>query len=310
MPAPNIFELRQRFRKSVEYLWRNWIFAATVYMLKVAKFQMLSMHKVFTLPLQTLNTCALETFHPNAHPQHLRFEAKIFETRLSCFGDIGFCWHIVQVECGKISNVVEAPSLHLAIAKVKYLHTWNFPPKCPPSTSSSWGKDFENRLNTFGDIGFLVAHSTGWKWQNFKCCWCGKFSPCNCKSKIPVHLIISTQVPTVNIFELRKRFRKSVEYLWRYRIFSGTVYRLKVAKFQMFSSTKFSHCNCKRKVPAHLKLSTQMLALNIFELRQRFRKSVKYLWKDWIFASPVYRLKVAVFQILSMRKVFTLPLQK
>ena len=45
-------------------------------------------------------------------------------------------------------------------------------------------------------------------------------------------------MPTVNIFELRKRFRKSVEYLWRYRIFAGTGYRLKVAKFQMLSKRK------------------------------------------------------------------------
>ena len=31
------------------------------------------------------------------------------------------------------------------------------------------------------------------------------------------------------------RFSKSLEYLWRYRIFAGTVYRLNVAKFQMLS---------------------------------------------------------------------------
>ena len=52
MHTLNIFELRRRFRKSIEYLSRYGIFAATVYKLKVAKSQMLSMLKVFALPLQ------------------------------------------------------------------------------------------------------------------------------------------------------------------------------------------------------------------------------------------------------------------
>ena len=129
-------------------------------------------------------------------------------------------------------------SFHLAIAKVKYLRAWNFPPKCPLATSSSWGKDFENRLNISGEIGFLLALCTGWKWQNFKCCQCAKFSPCHCKSKMPAHLKPYTQMSTLNFFELRPRLRKSVEHLWRYRIFAGTLYRLKVAKFQMLTMRK------------------------------------------------------------------------
>ena len=235
----------------------------------------------------------------------------------------------------------------------------------PTPTSSSWGKDFEYRLNNLGDIGFLLAPCSGWKWLNFKCCWCVKFSPGHCQSKIPVHMKLFTQIPTLNIFELRQRFRKSVEFLWRYRTFSGTVYRLKVAKFQMLSMqsfhhaiakvkylrarnfppkcppsassswgkdsenrlnsfghigfllplcpgwkwenfkcgwcAKFSRCYCKGKIPALLKLSTQMPTLNIFELRQRYLKSVQSLWRYRIFAGPVYRLKVAKFQMLLMR---------
>ena len=149
-----------------------------------------------------------------------------------------FCSHSVQVESGKISNVVDVQSFNPAIAKLKYLRTWNFSPKCPPSKSSSWGKDFENRLNTVEDIGFLLAQCTGWKWQNFKCCRCAKFSPCHCKSKIPAHLQLSPQMSTLNIFELRQRFRKSVECRLRYWVFAGTAYRLKVAKFQMLSLSK------------------------------------------------------------------------
>ena len=92
-----------------------------------------------------------------------------FENRVKYFGDIGFLlaqctgWKWQNLKCCRCAK------FSIAIAKIKYLRTWNFQPKCPPSTSSSWGKDFENRLNTFGDIGYLLAHCTGWKWQNFKC---------------------------------------------------------------------------------------------------------------------------------------------
>ena len=73
---------------------------------------------------------------------------------------------------------------------------------------------------------------------------------------------------------------------------------------------RFSPCNCKSEIPARLKLSTKMHALKIFELWQRFRKSVECLRRYRTFADIVYRLKVEKFQMLSRRKVFTLPLQK
>ena len=168
MPTLNIFELRQRFRKSVECLWRYRIFAGTVY----------------------------------------RSKGQYFKC----------CWSANFSPC------------HW---KIKYLCTWDIPPKCPISTCSSWGKYFENRLSTFGDMGFLLAKCTGWKWQNFKCCRSAEFSPCRCKSKLSAHRKLSTKLPTLNIVELRQRFRKSVEYLSRYSIFAGTLYRVKVAKFQM-----------------------------------------------------------------------------
>ena len=173
-PTLSIFELRRRFRKSVKYLWRYRIFSRSANRLKVAKFQMLSLRKIFNFRLKKLNTCAPETFHPKAHPQNLRAEEK----------------------------------------------------------------NLENRLNTFGDVGFLLAEWTGWKWQNFKCCRCAKFSPFHCNSKITAHVKLFTRMPTLNIFELRGRFRKSVEYFRSYRIFAGTVNRLKVAKFQMLSMRK------------------------------------------------------------------------
>ena len=129
-------------------------------------------------------------------------------------------------------------------------------------------------------MGFFLAQWTGWKWQNFKCFRCAKFSPCHCKSKIPAHLKLSTQMPTLNIFELRQRFRKSAEYFWRYRIFAGTVYSLKFAKFQMLSMRKvFTLPLQKVKYLRTWNFPTQLPTLNIFELRQRFRKSVEYLWR-------------------------------
>ena len=375
MHSLNISEQRQRFRESVEYHCRYKLFAGTVYKLKEAKFQMLSMRKVFTLSLQNikhLRIWSISTQMPSL--KYLWAEAKISKIGWISLEILDFCWHSVQVESGKISNVVDAESFRHAIPKVKYLRGWNLTPKRPPSISLSWGKDFENRLNIFGDIGFLLAQCTGWKWENFKCCWCGKFSPCHSKSKIFAQLKLYTQTPTLKIFELRQRLRKSFEYLWRYWIFAGTVYRLKMAKFQiLFDAERFRHaipkvkylrgwnftpkrppsislswgkdfenrlnifgdigfllaqctgwkwqnfkccwcakfspCHCKSKIPALLKLCNQIHSLNIFEQRQRFRKSVEYRWRYRIFAGTVYRLKVAKFQLLSIRKVFTLSLQ-
>ena len=135
MPPLNIFELRRRFRKSVEYLLRYRNFAGTVYRLKVAKFQQLSMGKVFTWPLQKQNSCAPETFYPNGHRQHLRAERKISKIGWISLEIEDFCSHSVHVESGKISNVVDVQRFHLAIAKVKYLgkvktlhigNIWNF----------------------------------------------------------------------------------------------------------------------------------------------------------------------------------------
>ena len=75
---------------------------------------------------------------------------------LNTFGDIRFL--LGQCTCWKleISNVFDAQRFHLAIAKLSYLRTWNFSPKCPPLTSSSWSKVLENRLNSFGDIRMHV----------------------------------------------------------------------------------------------------------------------------------------------------------
>ena len=186
---------------------------------------------------------------------------------------------MVQFESGKFSNIVDALSIHHAIAKVKYLDTWNFSPKCTPSKPSSRGKDFENLLNTIADIGFLLAQCTGWKRQNFKCYRCAKFSPCHCKCKTPAHMKLSTQMPSLNIFELRQRFRKSAKYLWRYRILPAQNTGWKWQNFICCGCAKFSRCHCKIKIPGYMKHFTQKPSINIFELRQRFRKSVEYLWR-------------------------------
>ena len=52
---------------------------------------------------------------------------------------------------------------HFPIAKRKYMRIWNFAPKFPPSASAISTKVFENRLNTFEDVGFLLGQCTGWK---------------------------------------------------------------------------------------------------------------------------------------------------
>ena len=66
-----------------------------------------------------------------------------------------------------------------------------------------------------------------------------KFSPCYCKSKITAHLKLSAKMPYFNMCEMKQSFWKSVKYLWRYGIFAGTVYLLKVENFKFFEGLSF-----------------------------------------------------------------------
>ena len=129
-----------------------------------------------------------------------------------------------------------------SIAKVKYLRTWYFRPKCRLSTCVRWSKVFENRWNTFGDIGFLLGQFTGWKWEISNLVDGLSFHLVIAEKKIRAHLKFSAQMPTFNTFDMKQSFWKSVKYLWRYRIFAGTVYRLKVGNFKSCGWAKFSPC--------------------------------------------------------------------
>ena len=184
-PPFNIFELSQRFRKSVEYAWRYRIFARTVYMLKVAKFQMLLIRKVFTLPLQKQNTCSSEALHPNAQPSTSSFELRErFRKSVEYLCRYRhFCLHSVQVKMWKNFKCCGCGKFSSCHCKTKISALLKLSTQMPyPETSWSWDNDFENRLNIFGDIGFLMAQCTCWKWQNFKCYRWAKFSPCHSKS--------------------------------------------------------------------------------------------------------------------------------
>ena len=250
-------------------------------------------------------------FTPKCPPSKSSNWGKDFENRLNTFGDIGFFWHSVQVESGKLSNVVDAQSSHLAFAKVKYLRTWNFPPKCPPPLKRSvLSQRFQKSVEYPWRYGIFPGTVYRLKVANFQILSIRKFSPCHCKSKIPAHLKLYTQMPSRKSFEMRQRFRKSFEYLGRYCIFLAQFTGWKWQTFKCCRCAMFSPCHCKSKTPAHLKFSTQMPTLKIFELRQRFRKSVEYLRRYRVFGGTVYRLKVENFQMLSMGKVFTLSLQK
>ena len=123
-----------------------------------------------------------------------------------------------------------------------------------------------------------------------------KFSPCLFKTKIPAHVKFSAQMLTFNTYEMKQSFWKSVRYLWRYRIFGGTVYRLKVGNLKSCRWPKFSAFHCKSKIPPHLNFSGQMPTFNTVEMQQIFWKSVKYLWRYGIFAGTVYSLKVGNFK--------------
>ena len=152
---------------------------------------MLSIRKVLTLPLQKQNAYAPGMFHTNSPPQHLRAEAKFWKIGWIPLEMSDFCKDCVQVEGGKCENTCR-----------KYMRIWNFAPKFPPSASAISSKIFENRLNAFKDIGFLLGQCTGWKLEISNVV----VSACLCKSKIHARLKFSTQMPTFSIFELKPSF--------------------------------------------------------------------------------------------------------
>ena len=173
---------------------------------------------------------------------------KVFENRLNTFGDIAFfltqCtawkWEISNFSTWKkfspyhCKTKIAAPMKFLGF---KYLF----------STSFSGRKVFENRLNTFGDIAFFLTQCTAWKWEISNFSTWKKFSPYHCKTKIAAPMKFSAQIPIFHIFQQKKSFWKSVEYLWWYSIFSGTVCSLELGNF------KFSFCNSFHLTIAKLK---------------------------------------------------------
>ena len=92
------------------------------------------------------------------------------------------------------------------------------------------------RWNTFGDIGFLMVQFTGWKWEISNLANGPSFQLVIAKLNYLLTCKLSVQMNTFKTFEMKQSFLwKSVKYLWRYRIFAGTAYKLKVGKFQIFS---------------------------------------------------------------------------
>ena len=299
MPTFNTFEMKQSFWKSVKYLWRYRIFAGTVYRLKVENFK----------------SCRWAKFSPchckSKIPAHLKFSAqmptfnmlrwsKVFENRVNTFGDIGFLLGQFTGWKWEISNLVDGLSFHLVIAKVKYLRTCNFRPKCPLSTRLRWSKVFENRLNTFGDIGFLLGQFTGWKWEIS-----------NLVDGLSFHLVIAKlkYLRTWNFRHkcpLSTRLRGSKVFENRLNTFGDMGFLLvqftwlKVGNFKSCRWAKFSPCHCKSKILTHLKFSAQIPSFNMCEMKQSFWKSVKYLWRYMDFCWDSLQVESGKFQILSM----------
>ena len=164
MAGFNIWEMNQSFWQSVKYRGRCGIFAGTVYMLKVENFKFCRRAKFSPCHSKTKIPAHLK-FRPKCPLSTCLRWSKAFENRLNTFGRYRI---IAGTVCTlKVGNFKSCrwESFHLAIAKVKLLRTWEYMPKCPFSICVRWSKVFENRLNTFGDMGFLLGQFTGWKWE-------------------------------------------------------------------------------------------------------------------------------------------------
>ena len=118
-------------------------------------------------------------------------------------------------------------------------------------------------------------------------------------------------MPTFNTFEMKQSFWKSVKYLWRYRIFAGTVYRLKVENFKSCRWAKFSPCHCKSKISAHLKFSAHMPSFKMFEMKECLLKIGWNTFGDIRFLlGTVYRLKLGNFKSCPWAQLSHSSLQK
>ena len=156
--------MKQSFWKSVKYLWRYRIFAGTVYMLKVENFKYCRWAK-FSPSIAKVKYLRTWNFRSKCRLSTCVRWSEVLENRSNTFGDIGFLLGQFTGWKWEISNRVDGLNFYLVFAKLKYLLTWNFRPKFPLSTRMRWSKVFENRLKTFGDIGFLLVRFTGWKWK-------------------------------------------------------------------------------------------------------------------------------------------------
>ena len=148
-----------------KYLWRYWIFAGTVYRLKVGNFKSSQRAKFSPCLCNTKKNLLMWNFRPKCLLSTRLRWSKVFENRLNTIGDIRFWLGQFTVWKCEISNIVDGLSFHLAIVKLKYLRPCNFRPKCAVSTRLRLSKVFENRSNTFGDIAFLHGQFIGWKWK-------------------------------------------------------------------------------------------------------------------------------------------------
>ena len=282
MPTFKTFEMKQSFWKSGKYLWRYRIFAGTVYRLKVENFK----------------SCRWAKFSPchckSKIPGHLKFSAqmstfKTLEMKQRFWKSVKYLWRY---------SIFAGTVYRLKVENFKSCRWAKFS-RCHCKSKIPGHLNVSAQIPTFNTFEMKQSFYR-LKLENFKSCRRAKFSPCHCKSKIPGHLKFSARIPTFKAFEMKQCFWKSGKYLWRYRIFAGTVYRLKVGNFKSCRWAKFSPCHCKSKIPAHMNFSGQMPTFNTFEMKQSFWKSVKYLWRYRIFARYSLQVESGKFQILSM----------
>ena len=200
---------------------------------------MVSMRKVFSFPFKNYTSCADEIFHPNAHLQHLRTEGKFTKIGWIPLKIQDFCSDSVQVESGKFEML---PMCKVSSFPLQNYNTCAHEIFHPNAHVQHLGAEA-----MFSKIGWIPLKIWDFCWDSVQV-ESGKFQMLSmrkvfsfryCKTIIPAHMKFSAQMPTFNIFELKQSFLKSVEYLWRYMIFAGTVYRLTVGNLKCCRCAKF-----------------------------------------------------------------------
>ena len=162
---------------------------------------------------------------------------------------------------------------------------------------------FENSLNTFEDIAFLLGQCKG-KIEIFHFLDVGKVVTLALQNQNICALEIFNHNSHLPHLSAKKNlFWKFFKYFWRYSISAVDSVKEKLKFFIFWMLEKWSRCHCKTKISVNLKFSTTIATSFIFQQKKLFWKFVKYFWRYRISAGTAKKGKIWIFTFSGFWKI-------